>query len=372
MDKTVQKRFFSPTFGNKPRYLLGRDDVISRLCEGLQTPPGSRERARLIIGQRGYGKTVALLELAEQARKAGYIVASPTIVSPALLDSVMEKLQKDSERFLKTGKKSVSGGSIGAFGFSAGLQFDRQDTESKTFAFRIDRFCEEMNRRRKSVLILIDEVQGGSEELKQLIIAYQELVGEGRDVAIVMAGLPAALSVVLNDKVLTFLNRAEKIMLEPLRIAEVEAFFRRAFREESIAVPDHLLQKAAEKTEGSPYMMQLIGYYLTLNATSDAKITDKVFKKAIAGAEKDFQNDICLTVLRSLSDRDVRFLREMSSMDEPALVADIAKGMGVSREYAQQYRRRLLDAGLIETVKRGEVRFAVPYLADYLRNTDAV
>ena len=52
---------FSPSFGNKPRVLVGRDQVMQTLVEGLASYPGSKERARLIIGQRGLGKTVLLL-----------------------------------------------------------------------------------------------------------------------------------------------------------------------------------------------------------------------------------------------------------------------------------------------------------------------
>ena len=40
--------------------------------------------------------------------------------------------------------------------------------------------------------------------------------------------------------------------------------------------------------------------------------------------------------------------------------------MSVTPDYAQKYRRRLIDAGVIEQARRGYVRFAVPYMADYL------
>lgn len=33
----------------------------------------------------------------------------------------------------------------------------------------------------------------------------------------------------------------------------------------------------------------------------------------------------------------------------------------------QPYRARLIDAGLIESPRKGELVFAVPYLADYVR-----
>ena len=46
---------------------------------------------------------------------------------------------------------------------------------------------------------------------------------------------------------------------------------------------------------------------------------------------------------------------------------DIAARMDVTPDYAQKYRKRLMDAGVVEASSRGSVAFAVPYLADYLR-----
>ena len=70
-----------------------------------------------------------MLELAEYARANGYIVASPTVVSTDMLDRILEKAESAH----------------------------------------------------KGVLILVDEVQSNSEELKKLIIAYQEAAGEGKN-----------------------------------------------------------------------------------------------------------------------------------------------------------------------------------------------
>ena len=85
----MKDNVFSPAFGNKPRTLVGRDRDMQTLTDGLHALPGNKERARLIIGQRGLGKTVMMLELAEYARSNGYIVASPTVVSTDMLDRIL-------------------------------------------------------------------------------------------------------------------------------------------------------------------------------------------------------------------------------------------------------------------------------------------
>jgi hypothetical protein len=217
------------------------------------------------------------------------------------------------------------------------------------------------------VLILVDELQANSTGIKELVAAYQELIGERANIAMVLAGLPQAVSATLNDKVLTFLNRANKQTLEPLAAAEVDTFFRNAFSKLDIIIADDDIALAVEKTYGSPYMMQLVGHNIVLNAEGGCAITTPTVKRAIEYAQTGFENDICQTTLAALSDKDVDFLRAMSQDDTSSNIGDIAKRMGVSPDYAQKYRKRLLEAGVIKTPRRGQVQFDVPYLKERLK-----
>ena len=82
--------YFDPSFGNRPQNLIGRNKYINEFKNTLETRPGSRERSILLLGQRGYGKTVMLLEMADIAGQNGYIVASPTVTSPELTNRILE------------------------------------------------------------------------------------------------------------------------------------------------------------------------------------------------------------------------------------------------------------------------------------------
>ena len=84
---------FSPSFGNRPSFLVGRSQLLSQLEQGLQSRPGSRERTVVVLGQRGSGKTVLLWELADRMRKQGFAVASPTIVADGMLERILKKLR---------------------------------------------------------------------------------------------------------------------------------------------------------------------------------------------------------------------------------------------------------------------------------------
>lgn len=103
----IRDTMFAPSFDNRPAYLVGRDALVERLAEGLSAEPGSRDRAVVMLGQRGYGKTVLLWELADRAAAMGYVVAHPTIVSSGMLDRIVEKVQQDGRRHLGGQERSA-------------------------------------------------------------------------------------------------------------------------------------------------------------------------------------------------------------------------------------------------------------------------
>lgn len=362
----VRDVIFSPSFGNRPSQLVGREDLLRILAEGIRTRPGSRERATVILGQRGSGKTVLLWELADRATEQGFIVASPTIVAEGMLERIVEKVQDAGERHLKERRTRMTGGSVGALGFSAGLQFSREVQETKSPAYKLTQLSRKLTEQGKGVLILVDELQANAPEVRQLVSTYQELVGEQLNVALVMAGLPGAVAATLNDKVLTFLNRAQKVTLDPLAFGEVDAFFKQSFDRLGITVPEPLRRQASTAVEGSPYLLQLIGHSLTLYADEDGSIDENAMASALATARLDFENDVCRTTLDALSDKDVAFLEAMAHAGVPATMRTVSEMMDETPDYAQKYRRRLIDAGVVESPRRGQVAFAVPYLEGYL------
>ena len=122
---------FVPSFGNKPKNLVGREAILNRLYNGINSVPGSREKAQLILGQRGLGKTVLLLMLAEEARKQGMIVASPTVVSGNMIDRIIEKLNDEGGKFIDK-KSKISGGNVSVLGFGAGIQVSEETSFPKS------------------------------------------------------------------------------------------------------------------------------------------------------------------------------------------------------------------------------------------------
>ncbi len=361
--------YFDPSFGNRPQNLIGRNKYINEFKNALETRPGSRERSILLLGQRGYGKTVMLLEMADIAGQNGYIVASPTVTSPELTNRILEKLVYSGEKYLSKEKHELTGGNISILGFGAGYQVQGKKEEQRSFAFRLSELCKEFSKKGMGVMLLVDEVQANNEALKQLIIAYQEIVGEGGNIAIVMAGLPGAISSTLNNKVLTFLNRARKMDLSPIEESEIFAYYKEIFNRSAIKISNEQIRRAATFTNGSPYLMQLVGHYIMIYSDESGTLSTEDYESALADAKKDFVNDIGMTTLNELSGKDIEFLTAMSEDDGPSSISKVAERMKVSSAYAQLYKRRLIDAGVIEQTRRGIVDFSVAYLKEYLRNS---
>lgn len=355
---------FSPSFGNRPTQLVGREGVLRQLSQGLKTRPGSRERATLLLGQRGSGKTVLLLEMGDRARDEGFAVSSPTITSSDMPDRIIEKLEGERERLLGSRLPVVSGASVSALGFSA--DFTIASAPNVSFQARLANLVHELNAHEIPVLVLVDEVQANSEPVRQLVIAYQELVGEGANIALGMAGLPGAISATLNDHVLTFLNRANKVRLGPIRLGDIDEYYRQSFGQLGVVIDSSLREQATKSTQGSPYMLQLVGHYIVLSATEGVPVSHEDITECLSRARDDFETDVCETTLHALSDVDVAFLEAMARDDESSKTSDVAKRLGVTVDYAQKYRKRLIDSGVIEPAGRGYVRFAVPYLAHHL------
>ena len=263
---------FHPTFGSRPEQIVGRDAEIAAFLSGLDEPIGSRDRCTLFLGQRGMGKTALLLELADRASERDFVVARVTAYE-GMAEGIVEQVQLNGSKYINEDRKHLKGVSAGALGFSFGLTFSEATQRQYGFRTKMSLLCDRLSEKGKGILILIDEACT-SAAMREVATAYQELVGDQKNVAMGMAGLPNAVSSVLNDKVLTFLNRARKVRLGPISLTSIRAYYTHAFNVLGINCPPDLLSQAAADTEGLPYLMQLIGYYLVQYA-QDTMTVDK-------------------------------------------------------------------------------------------------
>jgi hypothetical protein len=363
----MAESIFLPAFGNKPTHLVGRDAVVAGFVSGLRESVGHQERTTLLIGQRGMGKTALLLEFADQAQRQGFVVARVTANTDMLADILGMIQRKGTELIGAKTKPKIKGVSAGAFGFSFGLTFAEEVERNYSFLNKMLMLCDELEKHGKGIVVLVDEIQAADSNMRVLATAYQNLVGEGKNIVIAMAGLPSVISSVLNDDMLTFLNRATKVHLDALSLNDVSAYYVHAFSDLGLSIGADDLEMAVRATRGYPYLLQLIGYYLTKHAGSNKSIDSSAVSQALTAARRDLIKSIYDPILKPLSKRDMQFLKAMArDKGSVSTVSDIVKRMKTTQGNVQAYRRRLIDMGVIASERRGELSFAVPYLKEYL------
>lgn len=367
MKKNIQENIqnlFQPTFGNRPEQYIGRDGVIQQFMLGLNEPIGSRDRCTLFLGQRGMGKTALLLELGDRAQRAGYVVARVT-AHEGMPKAIIEQFQLNGSKYFDDEKRKLTDVTSRVLGFSFGLTFSESAERQFGFRSKMSLLCDKLADKGMGALILIDEVCT-SAAMREVAAAYQELVGDRKNVAIAMAGLPYAVSNLLNDKVLTFLNRATKVELGLISTNLIRAYYEKSFKSIKIEASDNILDRAALASRGFPYLMQLIGYYVIQYTPERGVVTDAIMDKVEKAAMGDMEDNVFKPILNPLSDNDKILLMAIARCGGTATTAKLQAMLGRKGPAIQPYRKRLIEAGVIESPRRGELVFAMPYLSEYL------
>ena len=195
---------FTPSFGSVPPLLAGRQQITKEVLNGLAGGPGEPNRVSLFVGARGSGKTVLLTKIAIEAGALGWISANVTAI-PGMLDDIYERAQEAASDFVSSRSGSqLTGISIAGFGLERSVSGEPQGN----WRTRMNTLLDELESQSIGLLITVDEVDIGFDELRLLVSTFQHFVRERRNVALLMAGLPHNVSALLHDKTISFLRRA--------------------------------------------------------------------------------------------------------------------------------------------------------------------
>ncbi len=358
---------FEPTFGRTPPLLVGRDAAIADVADSVERVGGAA-LATLVTGARGSGKTVLLNAFEDAARSQGWTVfseaATPGLINRLIADRLIPFLDElDGDQPFEL--RSLSGMGFGA-------SWERGDPVSEEIrpGFRplLETVTDRLAERGVGLLVSVDEVHRSAiDDLRELTTAVQHGFREERPLALVAAGLPSAVTDLLNDDVLTFLRRAHRIELGPVSPDDVALGLARPLDDAGRKITTNALRNAVTATKGYPFMIQLVGDEL-YRSTTDTVIDVDAADRAIPAAARRLGRLVHETALADLSVIDRSFLVAMAHDDRPSRMGNIATRLGVDANYASQYRLRLLAAGVIRSAGHGLVDFELPYLRDYLQD----
>ncbi len=332
---SIEENPFTPSFGEIPVYLAGRREIIDACSRAFLSERRRPELTTLFSGARGTGKTALLSYLAELAEQSGWIAVNVTAL-PGMLDDAEIQLRRNAAHLISP-ESGLSVASVGIPDLIFG------------------------------VLFTVDEVDPTLDEMVQLAAFYQHFVREGRKVALLMAGLPHNISSLLNNKTVSFLRRSNRRALDRIPDGEVSAALVRTAQAGNRDVDATALAAATESIGGFPFMLQLVGYYAWDESPQANTLDSADFARGIAIAQQEMTYRILDATFAELSPGDLRFAAAMLEDEKDSRIADLVERLGRSSSVVAQYRKRLIDAGIIGKRARGIVGFDLPYFRDYLQ-----
>jgi len=354
------KNPFNPLFGRKPELFYGREQIINSYImskENLNDPNSTT----IITGLRGSGKTSLLSDISDTLSSDKTNICVEVTAHDGMLRDILTEISLKGKRFLNNKLGSLQSFNVGAVGFSFG--FSRFPKEELGFRHSLQMMLDELSNHGICVIFILDEVHNDTPDMREFAITYQHMLREKKDVMLLIAGLPSSVFDVLNDKVLTFLRRANRILLENISIEIVRLEYKQIFNMSFPDIDEKYVDRIATVSMGYPYLIQLLGYNLW-NQFSAANETS--IEMAIALSKETLFKDVHDLVWYELSEKDKEFLIAMSVDERESKFADILLRLGVEKNYATKYRARLLDAGIVESSGRGLLVFTLPFMREYV------
>lgn len=370
---------FKPTAGKMPPILIGRQSIIDDFKEGLENGAGAPGRLMLITGQRRYGKTVMLTELGRVAKAAGWEVISET-ASEGMCDRLASALVRPGMK-LRGVNVQPSIGVPGILNVSLGGASFSVDQIALTLREVVNQRLAKMPRG-KGIVFTIDEAQAASmADMVALATTIQHVIrdedmrdvsdSDKHGVAFVFAALPSLMDELLHERVLTFLRRSVQHDLGLVAYPDVRSAYIEVVREGGLAIDSEVAELAAEASDGYPYMIQLVGYYMWRAA--EVRGSKEIEEADVIQGKKDalvlFDDAVCAPLFDGLTAAQKLFVKAVAKeAPQPAKVSEIANRAHRSASWVSKYRASLIKERVVESAGYGLVRLSASHLAEYVQS----
>ena len=340
--------------------LAGRNQVLKRFFDALDTGPTHPDYTLLLTGNRGTGKTALLNVLEAQVAERGWMF----ITASASAESLSERIVSEAKRCiarLKARRGSTRVSSVHMMGVGVSLDASLQGPkQSSSLLAVLEELGELLAQRGGGLLLTVDELHDvDRDDVRNVASAVQIVTRrQQRPIAFVAAALPLIADTHLADSRMTFLQRCARAWLGFLDEDETRMALQQPILDAGSTIDNDAIAEAVALTLGYPYMIQLVGFqaWQMRENLSDPISLSNVQAGAME-AEMIMVDQIAGPIWNRLSPMDRRFLIEMLADEPDSCLTDIAIRLGRSVQYARTYRRRLIAAGAISISSKGRVRF---------------
>lgn len=338
---------FTLSFGKKPLQYISRIVQTNQVIEEFCAKQPSNQ-IFMLTGVRGSGKTVMMTNLAAELRKIPDWIVVELNPTRDLLQSLAAKIYSLPEmhtRFLSA-KFDFS-----AFGLGVSVENAAPVTDIEN---ALELMLAEINKAGKRLLVTIDEVTN-SEYIRVFASAFQIFIREEYPIFLIMTGLYENIYDLQNDKALTFLYRAPKIMLEPLNYTAIRKNYMDIFEIEITQA-----EKMTELTKGYPFAFQVLGYlYWEYRA-------DKKLEEILPEYDQYLDEYVYSKIWSELSMQDKEILTVISVTGETR-VKNIRESLSMNSNLFSVYRERLKRKGVVDTREYGRMSLALPRFDEFVK-----
>lgn len=353
---------FNPSFGKMPSIFLKRGSLSQRIISELNRE-NSPFQTSLIYGKRGSGKTTLMSEIASKLEKNKDWIIIDLVLDNDLLISLTNQLQ---EHLLKL--KLIKNLDIKMNFLGIDINASLAQNIDANFQQIFQTSLEKLTKKGKKVLINIDEVHL-TPLLKKFANCYQIMIRKNLNVSLLMAGLPENVSEIQNNDVLTFLLRANRIVLDPLDLETIKLSYKHTFQKANFNIDDKTILYMTKQTQGFAYAFQLLGYHVWRYATDQNKntISISLIDEILDIYLNDLNRNVYFKVYNDLSFKEKEFVQAMVKVGKQKVKSqEIGKIMNKGANYLAVYRRKLIDDQVIKPDGYGYVSFLLPHFDKFI------
>ena len=377
---------FRPTFGASPLFWAGRSVVLDSFRAGIAGGAGDPHRAMIISGHRGMGKTVLLTELEDIAATEGWVTLRTSGRAHSVQELIESVIPAKIRELSPPNSRTLTGFRVAGVGLNTEL-VDNSTAPKPTLESQLRELLGHL--KKAGILITIDEIQDADpEDMTTVAVAFQNLIRDGADIAIVMAGLTPGIDSLLNLPGTTFLRRAQRYHLGPLSPDSALEALEATAADSGINFGPGAALEAARLAQGYPYLVQLVGFLAwrhSANRHADtptsAVISTADVKAISAEAIAQMGHQVHSPALRPLPPRQMEYVRALAALEAKAgddshestpieiAAGDIADHLNRATTSLSEVRSRLITKGIIDSPRWGYVCFPLPYMGQYLNSS---
>ena len=381
------KNPYRPGVGVRPLFLAGREAPQRRFAAMLRAAPEQPASMR-VTGLRGVGKTVLLEVFAEQARMAewepAFLELQPAHNTDeairAVLGALLERTRQRLSRLARL--RAVAGTALRSASLS--LSWDELSLSVSFGSGREEELAQELYetlalalaRGRAGLVLLLDEAQlirderdrHGEHPLSLLIAPVVALQGRELPLALVVCGLPTLTGNLQKARSYSErLFRGEEI--DSLPSAQALEAFTRPLEQTNRNTDPAVAEAVVAEVEGYPYFLQLYGSELW--DTADLAGVDRFSPELLEATRPDIyarlDRDFYDPRVATLTPAEQDLLTASAACPYPPLrAADLNQASDKTPGNVNVLLGRLVDAGALYRIRKGEYAYTAPKFRDYL------